>query len=569
MKAGSEIYWVFAAPVILASAAIIGLLAFVLWISFARMEDGLVVQTFSLTNYIDLYADPLAISAARNTLAFALLATAIAGAFGLPLAWFVERTDLPGKSILPALLIVGLLIPGFFTAMGWVLLLHPRIGAINQFFMGWLGLAAAPLPINTVAGMAWVEGLTLAPLFYLMTASGLRMMDPSLEEAARMSGATAWQVMARVFMPLFHPAVLAACIFVFTTALGAFDVPGTIGLSGRILTFSTYLYVKISAIDGLPDYGPPAAFGAGLLMFASLVSLFYTRTLRRAHRYQVVTGKAFRPRRIALGGYVWLGWLLVGLYVVCALAAPLLLVVWAALLPFYQSPSMHALSSLSFAAFARVPWSLVLDGLGNSLVLALVAPTVALGTSLCFSWIVLRSRLRGRHALDTLAFLPHAVPGIIFALGAALAALLLMPRWLPLYGSLTIIILVCAIGWIAFGTRVVNSALIQIHSELEEVGFMSGATQMMVMRRVLAPLMGPALAGAWIWMALLALRELTRAIILSTAGNTTLPVIAWSLWNGGQINQAAAIVLVTICLFAPLVLVYFRLAGRACGIEPG
>ena len=138
-----------------------------------------------------------------------------------------------------------------------------------------------------------------------------------------------------------------------------------------------------------------------------------------------------------------------------------------------------------------------------------------------------------------------------------------MPKWVPLYGSLTVIVLVCATGWVAFGTRVVNASLMQIHTELEEAGLSAGASRLTVMRRVLLPLMWPALASAWVWLALLALRELTRAIILSSATNTTLPVITWSLWNGGQINQAAAIVLVTMALFSPLLALYFRLAAKA------
>lgn len=557
---------VFAIPALVASLAILGLLAFVVFIGFARMENGLVVEPFSLVNFRNLLDDPLAGDAARNTLVFAALSTLIAGGFGLPLAFLVERTDMRGKSVVSALLIVGLLVPGFFTAMGWVLLLHPRIGVVNQTLMGWFGLAAAPLPVNTIGGMAFVEGLTLAPLFFLMTSGSFRSMDPSLEEAARMAGATAAGTARRVLAPLFFPALLAASIFVFTTALGAFDVPATIGLSGRILTFSTWLYVKTSAIEGLPDYGLPAAFGACMLVFAGLVSLLYMNVLRRAHRYQVVTGKAYRPRLAPLGRLAPLAWGFAGFYVLCALALPLLLVVWASLLPFYQPPSARALASLSFAAFQRVPWELVLRGLGNSAILALAAPTLALAVSLCFSWIVLRSKARGRIALDAVAFLPHAVPGIVFALGAVLVALFAMPRWLPLYGSLTIIVLVCGIGWIAFGTRVVNSSLMQIHTELEEAGLSAGASRATVMRRVLLPLMWPALASAWVWLALLALRELTRAIILSSATNTTLPVITWSLWNGGQINQAAVIVLVTMALFAPLLILYFRLAARGRGV---
>ena len=174
MIATRDAQWPIAVPVALATSIILGLLAFVVWIAFARMEHGLIAEPLSLVNFTALFDDDLAASAARNTLAFALLTVLVAAGFGLPLAWLVERTDLRGKTALQALVILGLLVPGFFTAMGWVLLLHPRIGLINQNLMSWLALSSAPLPINTVAGTAWVEGLTLAPLFFLMTSGADR-----------------------------------------------------------------------------------------------------------------------------------------------------------------------------------------------------------------------------------------------------------------------------------------------------------------------------------------------------------------------------------------------------------
>ena len=340
-------------------------------------------------------------------------------------------------------------------------------------------------------------------------------------------------------------------------------MPGTIGLSGRIFTFSTLLYIKTSAVEGLPNYSLPAAFGSLMLIFAFGLSLAYVRLLRRAHHFQIVTGKAWRPKVFHLGWLKTPAWIFALLYVALALALPLLLIGWSALLPFFQPPSMRALGVASLAAFARAPWALVMKGLGNSIIIAVIAPTLTLLASFAFSWIVLRSRFRWRLWLDGIAFLPHAVPGIIFALGAVLMALFALPASVPLYGSTSIIILVNAIGWIAFGTRVVNTALMQIHPELEESGLVCGATPLQSFRRILFPLLRPALAGAWIWLALLSLRELTRAIILVTGDNVTLPVITWSLWNGGQLNLAAVIVLTNVALFAPVLLLYFKASQRA------
>jgi iron(III) transport system permease protein len=539
---------------------VITLLGFVAWSSFASIQGGVLSRVFTLANYRAVFSDPIVVRAATNTLTFSAGTVVVAAFFGLPLAWLAERSNLPGRSMIAALLTMTLLIPGFFTAMGWLLLFHPRIGVANQLLMHWFGLRNAPFPITNIFGMAWVEGLTLAPVFFIMAAGSFRATDTTFEEAASASGASVWESLRRVTLPLMSPAILAASIFVFTSSLGTFDIPGVIGLSNRILTFSTYLYLKTSGQNGVPDYGPPAAFGAVVICFAVLLGIVYIRLLARAREFQVVTGKGYRPRLVQLGPFVGLSWSFVGLYLTLAIVLPLLIITWSALLPYYQAPSMSALHLLSFASFSRVPWSLIGRGLTNSLVISFVAPTLALVLSLAFSWTILRSKLRGRLILDGVAFLPHAVPGVVFSLGAILVALFLLPKWIPLYGSVAIIILVNVVAWLSFGTRMINSALIQISSELEEAAAACGASPFESLRRIIIPLLAPTIVSAWLWLVLLGLRELSRTVLLVTTDNVTLSVITWSLWTGGLINQAAVVVLATIALLLPFIALYFYLS---------
>jgi iron(III) transport system permease protein len=549
--------------VAIATLLVVTLLGFVVWTSFASIGGGFANRAFTLANYGAVFNDPIVVRAATNTLAFSAGTVVVAALFGLPLAWLAERTNLPGRSTIAALLTMTLLIPGFFTAMGWLLLFHPRIGVANQLLMHWFGLRNAPLPITNIFGMAWVEGLTLAPVFFIMAAGSFRATDPTFEEAASASGASALELLRRVTLPLMSPAIFAASIFVFTSSLGTFDIPGVIGLSNRILTFSTYLYLKTSGQNGVPDYGPPAAFGAVVICFAVLLGVVYIRLLARAREFQVVTGKAYHPRLVRLGPFVCLSWMFVGLYLTLAILLPLLIIIWSALLPYYQAPSMNALHLLSFASFSHVPWNLLARGFTNSLVISLVAPTLALVLSLAFSWTILRSKLRGRLLLDGVAFLPHAVPGVIFSLGAILVALFLLPKWIPLYGSVTIIIIVNVVAWLSFGTRMINSALIQISPELEEAAAVSGASGLETLRRILIPLLAPTIVSAWLWLVLLGLRELSRTVLLVTTDNVTLSVITWSLWTGGLINQSAVVVLATTAVLLPFMALYFYLANRA------
>jgi iron(III) transport system permease protein len=395
-----------------------------------------------------------------------------------------------------------------------------------------------------------------------MTATSFRAMNPALEEAAQMSGASLVQTLRHVVLPLLLPGILAALLYMATIGIGAFDVPAIIGLSNRIFTFSTLLFFKANPVDGLPDYGLPAAFGACMIVVALGLSWLYTAMLRRARQFEVVTGKAYRPRPVELGRWTVLAWLFVGGYLVVAQLLPFLLVIWAALLPYLQPITPTALPLLSLANFQQVPWELVARGAQNTALVALLVPTLVLAFSVAFSWVVLRSRLPGRLAFDTIAFLPHAVPGIIFAIGAVFLALFALRGIVPLYGSVALVVLVYTVGWISFGTRMVNSSLIQIHPELEEAGAVAGAGPVSGLRQILLPLLRPTLLSAWIWIALLCFRELTMAVLLFSPASVTLPLVIWNLLQSGKFTQAAAVTLVVIACLLPLLLLYFYVGRR-------
>jgi len=187
---------------------------------------------------------------------------------------------------------------------------------------------------------------------------------------------------------------------------------------------------------------------------------------------------------------------------------------------------------------------------------------MTLAFSLAFSWVVLRSKIPGRAGFDFIAFLPHAVPSIIFSVGALLIALYIIQRAVPIYGTIWILLVVFTIARISYGTRVTNSGLIQIHVELEESALMSGAARWTAFRRIAIPLLAPTLLYAWLWIALLTFRELTLAVILSTADNITFPVVVWSLWLGGGLGQASALALVMLLLMTPMIVIYWLFARR-------
>jgi iron(III) transport system permease protein len=557
----------FFAAVIAASIVILALLAIVIGLSFRTGSLGASDAAWSLANYPTIFLDSFTYRVLANTFGFAATALLVALVFGVPAAWLAERSDLPGKPLLFTLMAIGLLLPGFGSAMGWLFLMHPRIGLVNVWLLQHVGIGPV-FNIASVIGMGWVQGLSLAPLAFIMTAAVFRASDPALEEAAQMAGATFGKRLSRITLPLAWPGVLAAGIYIFTIGFAAFDVPAIIGWSNRVFTFSTYLVLQLSPTDALPRYGNAAALSVLLLGFAGFFSWWYARMQQGAHRYQVVRGKGYRPQLVALG---WLNapiWCLIALYLALSALVPLLVVVWASVLPYFQLPSAAAFAAASFARYAALPWELIGDGLTNTLILMVLTPTVTLALALCFSWVVLRSRLPGRGWFDFIAFLPHAMPNIIFGVGALLIALFVVQQFVPAFGTIWLLLVAFTVGRISYATRMTNTGLIQIHRELEESGEVGGATTGGVLAKIVVPLLAPTLLNAWLWIALLTFRELTLAVLLTTRDNMTLPVVIWSLWLGGGLGDAAAVALVMLGGMIPIIGLYW-LVARKTGLKAG
>ena len=196
---------------------VVGLLVFVVYLAFCAHGDP--GQALTLDNYRAVFDNPTVWTAFRNTVLYAFVTLVVAMAFGLPMAWLVERTDFGWGKTIGGLMVARILIPGFFTAMGWNFMFNPRIGAVNQWLDDLVGVNATFLNITSIVGMGFVEGLGLSALVYLMACAGLRSMDMSLEEAARTGGASILQTLRRVTIPLLYPHLLGAGLFVVAIAI--------------------------------------------------------------------------------------------------------------------------------------------------------------------------------------------------------------------------------------------------------------------------------------------------------------------------------------------------------------
>ena len=533
----------------------------------SSLRTGLPGQQTALTaaNYIQAFSDPGTYEVLLNTVLFAAGTLAVTFVFTLPIVWFMNRTDLPFKGAFYVLLSLGILMPVFLKIMGWVLLASPRIGMLNKLASNVFGLDRPLFDIYTIPWMGFIQGISFVPLAFFMLSAAYQAMDPALEEAAYIGGVGKFKTLLRINVPITLPAILAVVIYVTVLAITVFETPALLGLPSRIFVLSSWIYFAVSPQASLPNYGLASAYGAILLVAAFLFSYLYFRVLRQGRKYAVITGRGYRPKLLELGKWKAVAVAFVLLYFALALFLPFVALVWTSLLPYFQVPSKEALSQITLDNYTTIGEYAPLRPFINTAILVVFVPTLAVLLSILVSWVVVRTQFRFRGFLDTLAFLPHATPHILLAVALAYLALV-YPSVLPIYNTIWIIILAQVIAYIAYGTRTMNGAMIQVHRELEEVGKVSGASALTILRKIVVPLVGPAVLNAWLWIMLLSYREVTMALTLQGPGNMVVATLVWQTWINGWVPQVGALGVIIILFMAVLVTAFRILFGSRLAV---
>lgn len=511
---------------------------------------------WTFDNYATVYGAANFPKLVWTTIAFAIGSTLMALTLGIALAWLIERTDLPMRGVLRALVILPMATPPILLAIGWAMLLSPRTGFLNLLLRDVFGLSQSPFNVFSLGGMIFVEGLALVPTTFLFLSPAFRNMDPNLEEAAATSGAGLWTILRRVLLPLLWPSILAAAAFLMIVCLVVFDIPGTLGMPARIFVLSTQIYyLAVDSPTGVPLYGQVSALAAFFLALLAVLGWAYHQLTRQAQRYRTVTGKGFRPRLLRLGPWRWVAFGGVALYFLLAVVAPLAILGWTSLMPYQTRVTWAALDLVTldnhrdFFANRRV-----LEAAAHSLAIALVSATAVALLSVTIAWLVVRARVPGARLIDGLAFAPMAMPGVM--LGVALVYVYLtLDFGFAIYGTIWIIMIAYVTHYLSFGTRLANGVIVQLHPELEEAGAASGASTFRILRRITFPLIWPAIVAIWIWVVAHALRELSTALMLQGRENVVIPTLLWDYWSGGEPNRAAAVgvwLVVALVLFLSL-----------------
>jgi iron(III) transport system permease protein len=276
-------------------------------------------------------------------------------------------------------------------------------------------------------------------------------------------------------------------------------------------------------------------------LLAIVFVTLYTRMTRRMERFSTVGGKAYRPRVMRIGSFRYLAMALVWLYLAVVVIAPFLVMVWASIQPYYAVPSAASLARTTLDAYTWVftnPQGAT--ALINTLILMLFAPTATMLVCTLVAWYVVRSRMPGRRVLDVMAFLPNTIPSIMIALALVYLFLTMPWRAIPIYGTVWIIGVAVVTRYLAFGSRGMHSAVLQLHRELEEAAEVGGVSWLTAIRYIVLPLLFPAIVAGWVFVALHALRETTMALMLYSPSSRVISLLMWDTWQSGDTSKAAA-----------------------------
>ena len=492
-----------------------------------------------------------------NTLLVAFGATVMAVVIGFVLAWILTRTNIPGRSWLERLMELPYYMTPLVGAMAWGILAAPKNGLLNQIWHVF-GARNDLFDIYSPLGIAWVMALFEGTVAFVMISASMKSMDPSLEESSRVLGAGKLRTALKVTLPLVAPGVLSATVFVFAEMLGAFAAAFVLGIPGRFYVVTTAIWEATQSFP--PQYGRAAALGLSLFA-AMVVTLTFARLIMRRGSYATITGKAFRPRPINAGSARWLLLAFAWAYIILAVILPIL----ALLLTSFQKFATVILSDSVFTV-ANYQTALSTGTLGqafvNSLILGLSVASVGVPVIGILTWIIYRSKLSGRVAVEYVLMFPQAVPRLIFGLGL-LWAWINIP--IPIYGTLWLLGIAYFTVFLPLGLRTMAGVVLQIDRSLEECARVCGASWMHQMRTVSLPLLRPGIAAAWLLIFIASIRELGASVFLVGPQSKVISPSIINAWLSSSSELSAAMAMVLTATVFVAVVMLFSVARKLTG----
>ena len=524
--------------------------------SFQTARPGEAV-VWGFEGWVKAFTTPGIVNAISNTFSLAITRQAIALLIGAFFAWLVARTDIPMKGLLEFFFWLSFFLPALPETMGWILLLDPKYGLLNQGLMG-LGIVSQPLfNIYSFWGIIWAHLGGTVSVKVMLLAPAFRNLDAALEESSRISGASGWHTFFHIIIPVMAPAILVTVILGMIRSLEAFEIELLLGTPIGLQVYSTKIHELVTWEP--PQFAPAMALSTLFLGLLLLMVALQRRYIGK-RVYTTVTGRGFSMRPTQLGRWRYPAFALVLTFALFITVIPTTLLVMGTfmkLFGFFNIADPWTLenwrATFGDPVLFRSIWNTLAVGLGSGVIGVFFYAFIAT--------MVVKTRHRGRWLLDFLSWLPWSIPGIL--LGMALLWTFLQTKiFLPIYGTVYLLMIAMVIKSMPFGTQMIKSVLLQLGNDLEEASKVCGGTWFDSFRRVVMPLIMPALITVGLVGFISAARDISTVVLLGSGKSRTLSLLMLDFAAGAEFEKATVVAVMVVGLVVIAALIARVLGGQ-------
>jgi iron(III) transport system permease protein len=534
--------------------------ALILINSFNTAAVGQAAQ-YGLKGWQEAFSTPQVATAIGNTLNLFIVRQAISFPIGVLIAWFLARTNVPFHYGLEFLFWLSFFLPTLLVAAGWILLLDPNLGLINRLLMNWLSLDQPPFNIFTFWGIVWTHLMANSiSIKVMLLTPAFRNMDAALEEASLASGSSNFETFLRITMPLMTPALIIIAVLSTLRVFESYEIELLLGVPFGFYVYSTQIVALVR--EQPPLYGQASALGSLTLVLLVVLVVVQRRLITR-RAYTTVSGR-FKPKLIELGRWRYLVFALLLFVTLLLTFVPFVATLLASFMTrfgYFDLPQTWTLANWRLSLGDPI----FLISLKNTVLVALGAGLAAPFLFSLLAYLIVRTTLPGRWMLDSMTWVPQAIPGVLTGLGL-LWVFLGTAFMRPIYGTHAALVLALILGHVTTSTQITKSTLLQLNRELEEASHISGAGWWRTYYRIILPLMAPTLILIGVLQFIWAAQNVSTVVLLASHDTRTLALLTLDFLAEG-LREAAAVNTVIIVALTTGVALVARYLGLRVGIR--
>ena len=518
-------------------------------------------EVYGLDAWRKAFAEPGIWRSLLNSVKIGIVLQLIALPTGIFISWLLARTNILCANLFEFGFWLSFFMPGLACTFGWMLMLDPSTGLINSWLRQVPGLSWLNFDIYSFWGIIWVHVVShgLSTKVMLLTPA-FRRMDASMEEASRMSGASALTTLVRITVPAMTPVIIVVFLLSVIRIFSSLEIELLLGVPWGFYVYSTKI-VDLARQEP-PLVNQAAALGSVILIF--LVAFIpIQRKLIARRQFTTITGQ-FKPKIIELGAWRYPATAFVGLVLFVLDVVPLLSVVGGSFMTRFGFFNLPKTWTLEYWRMALTD-PRILQGLHNTLIVAVSAGLVGALFFSLIGYVLVRTKLPGRGILDSICWLPSAIPGVLSGLGL-LWMFLGTPVFRPFYGTIVLLVVAQVLGGITLATQILKANFVQLGKELEESSRMSGAGFWRTYFRIVFPLMAQTMVMVAVIKFMFAAQHNGAIILLATSETRTLSLLALDQVAAGY-REVASITIIMITVLTLGVAIVARSFGLKVGIR--